>query len=406
VVLAGLAAAVPAAAQRQSVPDGIAVGPWIVAPWLGTEWQVDDNLLRQPDSVVEDLDLRESSTEWTGGLTATLPFRNSKLELDYESGYLTYSTGNYDREFSYNAGVLAEFAFSTGDFLTLEDRFDREFIQIEEQFDEDFVFGAEERFQGQPYDDNRWTIQAERPGLDRQGYRVRIQRRDRNYAGSEHPGLYDVRGFDNVFEYTQPLGTDRALLVHYNPRRFNHYRVEDPVGVPFRKEQADSLQAGVTGEWRGGNSYLARVGYERLDYVGEESSFRGMSYHLQGRLPVGGRTGLFLALSRRALPSTLDTYYIANAVRAALDRTWTRTLDVAVAVNFDLNGYGAPTGEPGCIDETRKDIGMAASADVIWQPQPRMGFTLGAHREHRNSNCELSNYEATEVRAGFTLGWF
>jgi hypothetical protein len=49
---------------------------------------------------------------------------------------------------------------------------------------------------------------------------------------------------------------------------------------------------------------------------------------------------------------------------------------------------------------------MAASADVIWQPQPRMGFTLGAHREHRNSNCELSNYEATAVRAGFTLGWF
>jgi hypothetical protein len=405
VVLAGLAAGLPAAAQERSLPDGIHAGPWILEPWLGSQWELDDNLLRQPEGVVSD-DLRESSTEWSAGITATLPFHNSRLEVDYETGYLTYATGNYDREVSYAGGVLAEFAFSSGDRLTIEDEFAREFVQIEEVFDEDFVFGAEERFQGEPYDDNRWSIEAARSALDRQGYRIRILRRDRNYAGTERPGLYDLRGFDNIFEYTQPVATGQALLVHYNPRRFNHYRVEDPVGVPFRREVADSLQAGVTGQWRGGNHYLARVGYERLDYEGEESSFRGMSYHLQGRLPLGGRTGLFLALSRRALPSTLNTYYIANAIRAALDRTWTRTLDVAVSVNFDLNGYGDPTGEPGCIDETRKDIGMAANADLIWQPQPRMGFTLGAYREHRNSNCDLSNYDATELRAGFTLGWF
>jgi hypothetical protein len=390
----------------EPLPEGIVVGRWVLAPWLASDYERDDNLLRLPDELQQEGDT-ETSTELSAGVEAALPFRNSALYLDYERGRRSYGESDFGREERQALGARAVFAFSTGDRLTLEDRMVEDFVQIREEFDEDVVFGAEERYQGEPFAAHRWSIEAERSEPGRQGYRVRIARRDRNYEGAGRPDLYNYRGFDNVFEYLQPLASGQSILFHYNSRRFNHYRVVDPVGVPFRREEADALQVGLTGKLLGGQRYLARLGYEQLRYPGEPSKARGLAGHLQGGFALGARTDLSLALSRRTLPSTLETYYIANTFRAALDRSWTRTLDFAAAIDVDQNEYGDPTGDDqSCSGDTRKDLALSVGADLEWAPHPRFGVRVGAHREQRNSNCASSDHDATEIRAGITLGWF
>jgi hypothetical protein len=380
------------------VPEGIEVGPWVVRPLFRSSFSYDSNVFRIQQGSDSD-----RLTEYEVGLTAILPFRLSRLRLDYRGDKVDYQTNQFSRDLTHTLGAELQLTFRTGDRLTIRDSYRRDISRLEE-IDE----GNELVFHGEPYSLNRWEIELERADPGRQGYLIRVRRQDYTYDQDiANAGFFEYRGFDDVFEYRQPLTSYRSWTLRYATRRFNHFDPAPgaPVGVPFRREESDSLTYGLRGMIGERQPYQVQLGYGRFRSreTGNPAEFTGLVGTANWRVAVGGRTGLGFDLARRPLPSSFETYYINNALRVELDRQWMRFRSRAT-VRLSLNDYG-PTATS-CNGEGREDLTWGMEAGQGWRLHDRVLLDLSAFYEERSSNCAGLDFHATGISAGVSLGWF
>jgi hypothetical protein len=384
------------AALAQETADGFILGRWILAPWMGARYGVDSNVFRE----VEGQEEEDTITGWGGGLEALLPFRKSMLRLNYEATDLEYAENVFDRTLAQKIGADLELSFRSGDVLALRESYTQDFARIEEQ--------VEDVFTGQPYNINQWEVELRRELPQQQGYRMRVRRRDLIYEDTLTTGFaFEYRGFDNSFEYYQPLGERSKGVAQYRMRRFNHYDPTDPdaVGTAFRKEETDSLLVGLQGQLGDQQPYQVRLGYASFKYKGVDSEdFTGIVGALNWRIVLGGRTDLRLSLTREPLPSNFDTFYINNELRSLLTRQW-RRFEGGADLRANLYTYGDEDLTVGCTG-TRQDTSYDAGLFWEWKIHPRFSFDVEGHHYDRSSNCDGFDYTATSLETGFSLGWF
>lgn len=385
------------------LPRGLPVGPWILAPSIFIGVNHDDNLFRQDEAVAPPA--ADRARQLGAAIEATLPFRQSLLRGSFEVNQFDYQTFDFSRDFATDSEIELDLGFSTGDRLRLSERFTRDFIRLREITQEAPDIEPEEVFFGEPVNVNRITFDLDRSVLGRQGYRVRVQRRDSNYKGEAETGTYDYRGFESLYEFRQPVRRTGWIIFHYDSRRFNHYDVNDPVGVPFRKEETDSFQVGWRSDLGKKNPYLVRFGYERLRYKIQPSSFSGLSGFYFSSFALGSRNRVDVALARQSLPSSLDSYYINNSVNATWRVEVRRNVDLDVRARTAFNDYG-PGEFTVCGDSLREDWLSAVSGEMQWGLRSKLQFSIGGSHERRRSNCDFGDYDDTEIHTGFRLGWY
>ena len=410
-------------ATDRDPPEGLRVGRWILAPYLSTDYEADDNIFRRADSESPESD-RISTL--TAGLSASMPFKMSMLKLDYEGSDLNYSDHVFSRSVSHEASAELDLKFGSHDRLVLRDRLVRSFADVT-NIDE----GAELVFDGQPYDLNRWEVELSRNVPRRQGYQLRISRSDLIFdpdTGEAVP-FFDYRGFDSFFEYRRPFSRQAWMTGSYHRRRFDHYAPQGSstqlsdcatgVGVVCRREITDAIEIGLRGRLAKGQPYFVRLGYGELGYEfpngprpENASDFNGVVGIANWRFMLAKRTHLDISAQRRPLPSGFDTFYINNALRTTWSRSWLSAYRVDVNLAVAVNEYGDPIQLSGCDiasrgeDFRRRDRRGEIGGAVRWTPHPRLGLKLNVRHERRRSNCDTTEFDATAVTMGVTLGWF
>ena len=408
----------PAVAQtREALPEGIPIGHWIVAPFFASELTFDDNLFRSPDGNLQEED---RLTALEAGLVATLPFRNSRLNLEYEASRFEYAENAFTRDTTQDFKLDLAFNFSSGDTLEVQEQYTKGFSDLR-VFDE----GGQLEFEGQPFNYNQVDLRMSRSVRRQQGYSIRVSRRDLNFVGDNEVPFFDYRGFDSSFEFRQPLAGAKWLIAYYGSRRFNHYEANTPeeVGNPIRKETTDSLQLGLRGFLGPEQPFVVRLGYTDFAYEGTDSlGFNGLVGFTRWLLRFGASSELDLSFSRRPLPSNFDTFYLINEFRSRFSRDILRNGSLGIEFLAAKNKYGAPVGLGGTVGEERVDCGAGFSkgfedfirkderfrlrASLGWRIHPRMRFELSAAQSKRSSNCAISEYDATVVRGNLSVGWF
>lgn len=386
-----------------SPSQALFVGPWLLQPQFSFEVRHDDNLFRGPSN-----QRSERTLGATGALVATLPFRESFLQVNLAGGKQDYQTTTIARDTSFDLGVELQLNFSSGDRLVLRERFREDFARLNDLSQ----LGNELVFRGDPYRINRWEVELVREIPNRQGYAVRVRREDFNFEGDEASGFVDYRGFDTAFEYRQPLPRNRWWILHYAARRFNAYDPADDVGVPETKESSDALQAGLRGTWGPDQTYFVRFGLVRfrLDRLreGDRAEYSGVAGAANWRRRLGARFDLDVNFARSPLPSTFETYYISDDLQATLERRFLRQARATVFSRLGRNRYGEEVASfpLACRDLRVEDDRFELGANLSWAFHERLAVRLGATREQRGSNCDANEYEAMVVNVGFNMGWF
>ncbi len=384
------------ASAWEQLPEGLEVGKWILAPSFTASYEAEDNVFLKTD----DTATSDRVATLGGELKASLPFRNSNLELGYAATKEDYAKNDFQRDLTQLASVELQLEFRTGDRLTLRDRYRRDFARAEETDP-----GGETTFQGEPYNFNTWQVDLTRDDPRRRGYRLHVERQDFIYEGKTDIGFFEYRGFANYFEYYQPLPDDRSWVVHYGTRRFDHYDPESAVGVPFRTEKSDNVSLGMRGLLGKDQPYRIGLGYGRFRYEGDDGSeFHGLVGTAAWRLWLGGRTKLDLEAIRRPLPSNLSTYYINSAAVATLEREWQR-FDLGTEFEYTKNAYADEIPDLEC-DGRRKDSTYAVEAFWKLKIHERISYDLSSFYSRRSSTCDTSEYDAAGIETGLRIGWF
>lgn len=399
----GLAAASPAAAE-QPVPEGLVVGPWVLAPALHAEYLADSNVFREDDAFQPESD---RIATLRGRLDAHLLFSNSKLGLFYEGSLQEFDRNRFSRDTGLTLGADLLLDFGRGTTLRLGDTFRRDYTRIDDEV-------PDAVFRGEPFNVNRWEIDLSREVPNRRGFAVRVARTDFIFAGRSATGLYDYRGFSGSAEYRHPLPGRRWLTAGYSGRRFNHFRpnchlqaVECQVGVPFRRESFDGVSAGLRGRLGERQLYMFNLGAGQSELTGERASeFGNVVAEGTWEVRAGERTAVRFALGRRPLPSTDDSLYILTDVSAALDlrlspvvRVVAQTLLGRADYDQFIPGLGCPAGTP------REDRRFDMQGAVSWAIHPRLAIRADAGYDERGSNCNVG-YEAVHGGIGLSFGWF
>jgi hypothetical protein len=334
--------------------------------------------------------------------------RNSLVELLYRADKREYSNFQPRRPIEQTAGALVRFNFGSGDEFTVSDTFSKGASDVA-SIDE----GGEFLFRDRPFNLNRLDLIWRRINPSRQGFIVRVTRSDLNFDGvdpnSDEPEIipfFDYRGFETAFEFRQPVARGNWLRVYYDSRRFNHYDPNRPeeLGIPFRKEEADTLQVGMGGLLGSDKPFDVRLGYGRFRLVGQDARFDGMVGAANFALRVGGRTSVGFSLVRRPLPSSFPTYYIINSLRITAERPFLREFQVGLALDLASNQYGDILFEGET--EIRKDQRYAVEAYFDWVLHPRFAIRVAAGHQRRESNFDGAEFTATAASIGFRLGWF
>jgi hypothetical protein len=385
-----LAFGVPAL-HAQAVPKGIPVGRWILTPTFRTAYEVSDNVFYQ----IEPFASSDRVTRYQGRLGASMPFRNSMLDLEYGASKDTFDINSVPRDLRQQFRAEVTLNFKSSDRLVFRDMYLEDFARSET-----IDVGSEQVFAGQPYNVNRWEIELSRNDATRQGYLIRIRRQDFVYEGQEDISFFDYRGFDNVFEYRQPVPGNRSWIVRYEARRFKHYdpfQVLAPHGEPFRREKTDSFQLGLRGMLGEGQPYRIHLGYGSFEYVEAVnlSNFDGLVGAAAWRLHLGLRSVLELEAVRRALPSNFESYYVNNAVDARFEIEWLRT-EAGTELEVVKNQYSG----------FREDDIIKFDLFWAWRVHERMKFEVSSVYAKRSSNVPFANYDALSVETAFSLGWF
>jgi hypothetical protein len=380
----------PARAQEE-LPDGIPAGRWVLAPFVRFTYENDDNIFRRSESTGQ-VEADQVATIW-GGATASLPVRNSLLELSAELSRFDYKNNEFPRDFSRDFGAIFTSNFGTGDTVSISERFLRGISSTQVRDADPGGDVGELTFQGRPFNLNEIQLEVIRAVPTNIGYSININRLDLNWERVEgFIPSYDYRGWNNGVEVRKPIPGRRWIIASYDRRRLDHFdpnEEEADFGEPFRKEASDG-----------------RFAFKLVP----SSEFEGLVGSARWRVPVGGRSKLDMAVIRRPLPSTFDTYYISNDLRVHLSREWLRDSRVGVDIRVGRNVYGDllknSEGSLVCGDSIRKDTRTVADVYADWSPSQRVGFRVGAQIDNRDSNCETFEYQSSQLLAGVSYGWY
>jgi hypothetical protein len=414
---------VTTAGAESPPPDGITVGRWILQPYWASNIEYDDNIFRNcdpddPDCERGSLWAIESDTihSLLFGLGADMPVRNGMFEFDYTGNQRKYnSTGDrIGRNLEHDLNAKLAMRFGSGDRLTISDNYTLGVTDLQ-YIDE--TFGLV--FRGAPYNYNNWSVELSREVPRVQGYQIKVSRVDMTFDEGEDSPFNDYRGFQSVFQYRHPIPVDSWLIGHYEYRLIDNYTPNDKIpgendieagpNVLFRTENSKSYQVGFGGFLRQKHPFLMRAGWGRFHYTGlepPESSFEGLVGHARMQFDIGGRTELKLSMDRRPLPSNYQSYYINNALRVEIERSWMQYSGVGFRLNVSRNKYGDPGLGICDPDVVRVDDRWMLDGYVHWMIHRLVGLRLAATHWQRASNCEASDYKANVISAGITLGWY
>jgi len=428
-----LAGGVVPASTDQEVPDGLPVGPVLVAPWFQTEVLADDNVFRR--SEVQNPLPDVVTTVW-GGVTAMIPVRMSNLEIGYEGRTFSYRDSNFAGTTTHTGSLVFDLNFSSYNTLHLEETYTSGATELQRFSGEEIIR------QGVPFSRNLWAVEWLRKVAQRPAWRARIERSDLRYrpdeliifAGPEDqliPWL-DQEGWNVEYEYQQPFYRRGWLTAKYNARRQDQFEpgsesnLEPPVpdSVPLRREVYDGLEFGYRGLIGRNQPLIVSVGYGRFGFrdvqgSDEPSDFRGLVGNILWRLPVGGLSNMDVSLNRRPLSSIYNTYYIVNELRVRFDHRFREVSRWGVNLLASSNRYGdivrtTPTGFApfcdedldGASDFIRRDRGRQVEGFWEWFIQPRVALRMAATHRRRNSNCDDVSYRSNGLSMTFKVGWF
>ena len=399
-----------APSRAASPPEGLEAGPWVLAPYLLASFTTDDNIFRRPTE--ED---QEEISEAVASLTAYLPFRSSMLTLEYEADYFNYSNNDFSRDVEQAFTFDLKFNLAGGSVLRVSDEYTSGFSDVQ-QFDA----GGERVFDGEPFDLNRFVFEMSRAIPHRKGYLLRVRHRKFEFVSGNDVPFFDYEGVDVSGEYRQPIAGSRWLTLTGLSRRLDHFDVvADAVSnEPFRKEVFDELQLGFRGLAAGEDPYFVRLGWGQFEYtdivaaVGPQKPFSGLVGSFEYRLRISGTLDMVFAGQRRPLPSNFDTYYLINEFTVDLERKWQQYTRVGIKMLYSANSYGDllrnRDGTPlaDCSDFIRKDDRYRVEGYARWSVGDLMALRVSASRQSRNSNCDISEYEANILSANVEFGWF
>lgn len=407
--LVSLCAGLAWAQVEDEPPRGFELGRWALAPYFETSYEADDNIFRRVDLPNEPFigPVSDELTTVTGGFDLRRPIRNSLFEMSYAASRLEYTKNRFARDLTHDFSADFVLNLSSMDHVKLTEEYSLGISDLQ-RVDQ----GGELVFDGEPYRYNSLTLEADRSEPLQPGYYVRLSRIDFNYEERQASlGFFDYRGWDTAVEYRQPLPTSKWLIGYYNRRRFDHYRASEAVGTPFRRELSDTLQVGLRGYVGARQSFFLRAGFNRFRYdLLNSTDFTGLVFHAQWNPALGESSKFRFSLTRRPLPSSFDTYYIINELRGQFDHEWAPDMRVGARAVFSVNRYGGPivlvSGSIDCSTFVREDQRYDVEGYVDLVFQQHYGLRLSATRQQRLSNCDLSEYTANIVSAGFRVGWY
>ena len=390
----GLSAA-PAGARTDPLPPGFSAGPFLLAPYLATSLGYDDNLFQVPENPQA-----ESFTRTSLGLAARMPVSNSLLELRYQVDKRNYKNYNPRRPREQTAGLQMRFNFGSSDALIVNDTFTRGASDVR-IVDE----GGELTYRDQPFDYNRAEIGWQRVNAGRPSFIARVARTDLKWDPVGAVSFFDYSGWETAFEYRHPVSGRRWLRLYQDTRRYDHFEpgVDHATSEPYRKEQSDTLQAGIVGAFGRGHSYDVRAGYGKYRLLGVGAEYDGLVGTASTSLKLGGRTWVNAVLWRRPLPSFFPTYYIVNSLRVSVERSWLRNLKVGVGVEHSRNQY---LDRLGAEEEIRKDQRYLWEAYFDWFVHPQLAVRLAAGGQRRDSTVPTAEFDSTGATLGVRVGWF
>jgi len=424
------------AQEVAELPRGMPVGPWILAPYFDGSVVADDNVFRSPDApntvcsndsnrrcrTDVDCEIRPDElpptcrtpesdriTSVTGGVVASLPIRNSILQLDYEGNFRRYAENTFQRDLAHDFGLGFEMNFSSGDQLVIGEHYSLGISDIQTI---DPGGGCERVFDGQPFTYNRFDVEVSRNVQDRRGYTVQLSRVDLVYDDQGGFEFFDYRGYEGSGEYRHPLPGRLALVGYYGFRRFDHFLSEDEEivyapGEPYRRERYDSAQLGIQGFIGRRQPFYVRLGTARFSYDWLDrdatADFSGLVGAASWRLSLGTKSTMEIDMQRRPLPSNFETYYIINELRLKFARRWLRRSRFGLNLLASVNRYGDLIGgEP----ELRRDQRQSVEGYLDWFFRGKIGVRVALARQRRRSNFAAVGYDATVLTTGFRVGWF
>ncbi len=417
-IVAGLAAGAslsPATAAAPE-PEGIAVGPWILAPSLIAEYTYDTNVFLN-SRVVQGNVLADHASRMSPALRAALPFGDSRLTLDYKWTKLQYGSARLERDVSQEGGVALTLGFSTQDRLSLSAR---KTLGIAET--SAFDPGGEVVFKGAGFNLATYQIEAAREVYGQRGYRVQLLASRLRFPQSQAVSFFEFSGFTGVAEYREPLSPSHWVVVSFEGRRYDHTLSSgEPPDTP--REESDLIMTGLRGQFGKNESYSLQLGWADFRFPGSlASNFRGFVADASATQDLG-RTRFILGLGRRPWPSFLrdNNYYVVDRLGVKIERHLLGDSLFGVDLTVYRSTYGdpttmpTPTPQPTPSPETlvRRDRTFRGELYATLMIRDRVGFHLSVVENRRSSNYQGflgstavgADFSGRAYFAGFVFGW-
>ena len=388
-----------ALAQETDLPDpapveGIPAGPIYLQPYVGVGVSYETNPFYQ---VVSESD---TVARLNPGLGIMFPFLKSYLRGSYDATFRRYDQTDVTNTDS--DALLGELSLLFGSFdrlVLLGQRMSGASEVL--SFD-----GGETTYDGTPFRYGVYTVGAERDVPGHLGYEA-VATWSRLSFSESNVNFFEFEGYDLGGDAAVPLSSSLWIVGGARMRRYDHFRTDDPTHAVFRKEEAETLRAGIRGVRPGGRAYHAILAYDWARYPGGVGSdFDGLVGDAAFELALGPSTALTLGLDRRRWSSFYgdNNYYMSNTGRVALRHVWRGGSDVGVTLAGGVSAYPDP--ESIALGGTRRRDDLAnVEAYVTFALRRHLGLRLRYNAEYRESNVPGVAYDAQSIGLGLLYGW-
>mgnify|MGYP001061094905 CR=1 FL=1 len=391
-------------AQVEEPPEGLPVGPWILAPALLAGYSGDSNVFY---ASAEQGPVSDALRTAAPSLRATLPFRNSRFDLAYRATKDRYEEVELVRTLSQEFEAALSLRFSSHD--RLEASVSRTLGSSDTQV---FDPGGETVFRGQPYDFDRQTVGIQRMVPGKRGWDVRATRSVLDYSDDPAVAYFDYEGFEATALYREPLSPKTWLVADWTGRWFDQYDSADtaPGREPVWKERSGLLRAGVQGLLGPGRPYRVLVGLADFRLTGgSTSSYRGWTADGTLVTRFGAATFLDVHASRRPWPSFFleGDFYVNESTGVRVEHRWLRRSRFGVEGRWSRAGYESPIPE-GYVGEgiVREDRTLRVGVYANLMVHERFGVRISVDDDRRTSNYEFAECRKRVYVVGILLGWY
>lgn len=399
---------VPATSASENLPsDGIAVGRWLLKPYVVVGVESNSNPFYRSESDVDLPPESEIVTRFRPTVSAVLPFRESALTFDFDGTRYGYSeTEALDGEWALDGAATLDLRFSTGDALVFRGQ-RIEGVATTTAFDP----GGETVFRGEKFAYTNGSVALRREVPGRRGWNVEAVHEVLDFDEGVEAAFFDFRGWSVDAEYREPFGGGFWGTVGWEARRYDNYRANRPeeVGIAYRVESSGIGWLGAKSVPGRPLDWSLRVGRADLDFEGESrSTYKGFVGEAGAGVNLGRGLSLRAEAQWRPYPSAFfdNDYYLSGNVRLSLQRSAPTGTVFGAALQFGGLRYdrAVPDGASGWV--LRRDQLAGAELYATVPIRRWVGVRLGASHQRRTSTYPTSDYNVTSVFGGLTLGWF